>query len=195
MMFLNCEWPAMTPLIIVLYLGSPPYKSLALFRPEGSDMHKTIIPRLPLTGGCQCGAVRYSAQAHPLVFYLCHCSECQRQTSSAFGESLRFIRSAVEISGSLRCVRRKSSSGNIREGWFCPDCGVRIWHGTAGSAEINIKAGTLDDTSWLVPAGHIWTRSKQSFITIRTGELDYPGQPSDGYAELKRRWNLMTLAE
>jgi hypothetical protein len=155
-------------------------------------MQKTSVPALPLTGGCQCGRIRYSLRAKPLVFYLCHCTECQRHTSSAFGESLRFKRQDMDVDPGLVSVSRRSESGKQRQGWFCPDCGVRIWHGTDGSAEINIKAGTLDDTSWLVPAGHIWCGSKQPFMKIAEDELSYDVQPTDGYEALKLRWQAMT---
>jgi hypothetical protein len=154
-------------------------------------MRKVILPPLPITGGCQCGKVRYRITARPIVFYLCHCTECQRHTSSAFGESLRLRRADLEIEGEMKCFTRLSESGKQREGWFCLDCGVRIVHGTARSEQVNIKAGTLDDTSWLMPAGHIWTRSKQQFVAIGTDELVCPGQPDDGYAALARRWEAM----
>ncbi|MEM5495515.1 GFA family protein [Hoeflea sp. AS16] len=155
-------------------------------------MQKTTVPPLPLTGGCQCGRISYRMRANPVVFYLCHCTECQRHTSSAFGESLRFKREHLDVDPGLVSVSRMSESGNERQGWFCPDCGVRIWHGTSGSAEINIKAGTLDDTSWLVPAGHIWCRSRQPFMNISADELSYDTQPEDGYEALKQRWQEMT---
>lgn len=155
-------------------------------------MEKTTVPAQPLTGGCQCGRIRYKMTGPPLVFYLCHCTECQRHTSSAFGESLRFRREHLDINSGLRCVERLGVSGKLRQGWFCPDCGVRIWHGTAGSAEINIKAGTLDDTSWLIPAGHIWTGSKQKFVTPAPDEICYKTQPQDNYAALYQRWRQMT---
>ncbi|PWV95484.1 hypothetical protein DFR52_11012 [Hoeflea marina] len=155
-------------------------------------MFRTAVPPLPITGACQCGRVRYRMRGAPLVFYLCHCTECQRQTSSAYGESLRFRRPDMEIEGELRLVERLSESGARRQGWFCPDCGVRIWHGSTASPEINIKAGTLNDTSWLVPAGHIWTRSRQRFIAFGEDELVYDRQPDDGYAALARRWREMT---
>ena len=115
------------------------------------------MPELPLTGGCQCGRVRYRINAVPYVFYLCHCTECQRHTSSA----------------------------------FCPECGVRIVHGTAGSDMVNIKAGTLDEASWLVPADHIWTRSRQRFVAIGGDELSYREQPADDYAAMAARWREM----
>lgn len=152
---------------------------------------KVKMPDLPLTGGCQCGQVRYRINAAPYVFYLCHCTECQRHTSSAFGESLRIKGSDLEVAGELKTYRRMSESGKTREGHFCPDCGVRIVHGTQGSDMVNIKAGTLDDATWLVPAGHIWTRSKQRFVAIGDDELQYEQQPDDGYGAMAGRWRTM----
>jgi len=155
-------------------------------------MQKTATPDLPLSGGCQCKRFRYKLTGPPLVFYLCHCTECQRQTSSAFGESLRLYAKHFEINSGLSCTERTSVTGKRRQGWFCPCCGVRIWHGTVGSDEINIKAGTLDDTSWLIPAGHIWTRSKQPFMNFAEDEICYESQPADNYQALKQHWQQMT---
>ncbi|MBO6901038.1 MAG: GFA family protein [Rhizobiaceae bacterium] len=154
-------------------------------------MQKVTLPPLPITGGCQCGAVRYRITDRPIVFYLCHCTECQRHTSSAFGESLRLRREDLTVDGDMACFTRISESGKRREGYFCPECGVRIVHGTAGTEQINIKAGTLDDTSWLVPAGHIWTASKQKFMAIGIDELCWERQPDDDYGSLKARWKEM----
>ncbi|MBO6717168.1 MAG: GFA family protein [Rhizobiaceae bacterium] len=154
-------------------------------------MRKVTLPSLPISGGCQCGNVRYRITGRPVVFYLCHCTECQRHTSSAFGESLRIRRDDLEIDGDMACFTRVSDAGNRREGWFCAECGVRIVHGTAGNPMVNIKAGTLDDTTWLVPAGHIWTRSKQSFVAIGNDELCWDAQPDDGYAAMIQRWESM----
>lgn len=154
-------------------------------------MNRVEIPRLPLAGGCQCGAVRYRVTATPVVFYFCHCTECQRHTSSAFGESLRVRRGDLDIEGTMKTFVRISEACNRREGHFCPDCGVRIVHGTAGSAMVNVKAGTLDDATWLVPAGHIWTRSKQAFFQPGEDDLVYETQPRDGYAALIERWEAM----
>ncbi|MFP1630906.1 GFA family protein [Zhengella sp. ZM62] len=155
-------------------------------------MRTVKLPSFPVEGGCQCGQLRYRLTARPLMFYLCHCTECQRHTSSAFGESLRCRSADVEFSGPRRTVTRIAESGRIREGVFCPDCGVRVWHGSRGVDIGNIKAGTLDDTSWLVPAGHIWTRSKQPFIVIADDELSWPQQPGDGYEAIRKRWEEMT---
>ena len=159
-----------------------------------SFMRKITLPQLPIPGGCQCGAVRYEIAAPPVTFYLCHCTECQRHTSSAFGESLRLRRADLRIDGDLACFTRRSNGGSAREGHFCPQCGVRIVHGTTGSDMVNIKAGTLDDTSWLVPAGHIWVRSRQPFVVLPADDPVWQAQPSDNYAALIERWAAMIAA-
>ena len=153
---------------------------------------KLDMPPLPLAGGCQCGAVRYRIRAVPMVFYLCHCRECQRHTTSAFGESLRIGRADLEIEGELGLVTRIAVSGNRREGRFCPRCGTRIVHGTQGARQVNIKAGTLDETGWLAPAGHIWTDSKQRFVVVGEAELAFPREPgAAGMAAMADRWRAM----
>lgn len=155
-------------------------------------MQRVELPELPFHGGCQCGAVRYTVTGQPIVFYLCHCTECQRHTSSAFGESLRVRTGDVEIIGDVATTWRNAQSGRKRFGHFCRACGVRLVHGSDGADEVNIKAGTLDDTSWLWPAGHIWAGSAQRFMRFGAEELVYEAQPGDGYAALAARWREMT---
>ena len=50
-----------------------------------------------------------------------------------------------------------------------------------------IRAGTLDDTSWLKPVGHIWTKSAQPWVKFDDGTLLYDGQPPD-FAALSEAW-------
>jgi len=45
---------------------------------------KSTRPELPMTGGCQCGAIRYEIASLPLLLYTCNCTDCQRQSGSAF---------------------------------------------------------------------------------------------------------------
>ena len=160
-----------------------------------SPTRAVILPRLPLTGGCACSAVRYAIDAVPRAFYLCHCTECQRQSSSAYGESLRCDPASLTVTGETKTVRRSSESGAVRLGDFCPNCGVRLFHRSEGDPDrLNVKAGTLDDTSWLIPAGHIWTCSKQPFVVIAEGELAYAKQPADRSAAIFNRWREMVRA-
>jgi len=154
-------------------------------------MRKINIPDLPLMGGCQCGAIRYSLSGKPIVFYICHCLECQKQSSSAFGESFRVNIADLEIKGEVKTYQRGSASGAIVQCDFCPNCGTRLFHRrkTNGNS-LNIKAGSLDDSTWLKPAGHIWTNSKQAWINIEGDALSYEKQPKS-YNTLIERWGKM----
>ena len=65
------------------------------------------------------------------------------------------------------------------DGDFCESCGVRPVHYPKANETVAIlKPGTLDDTSWLHPVGHIWTRSAQAWVPIPQGQRD-PRRPSE----------------
>lgn len=154
-------------------------------------MTQVRFPAFPLTGGCQCGAVRFELRAPPVVFYLCHCTVCQSQSASAFGQSVKVRTNDVTIRGDLAVYNTESAAGRPKICEFCPTCGVRIAHGRRPGAEtFNLKGGLFDDRRWLFPAGHIWTSSKQPFVAIAADELQYPHQPPD-YEALTARWRKM----
>ena len=148
------------------------------------------LPTFPVQGGCQCGAVRYTLKAPPITFYLCHCTECQKQSASAFGESVQVRPEDVEVTAGELALFKKQGERSMLHGEFCPNCGCRIFTKRPSRPTWNIKGGTLDDCSWLMPAGHIWARSKQPFIHIRPDEISYEGQP-ENYNALAARWRSM----
>ena len=135
-------------------------------------------PPLPWGGGCQCGAVRFRVVAAPVALYACHCGECQRQSSSAFGMSMRMAPSAVEIDwDAMACFVRNRGEPTETPGWFCPTCGVRLIHGAPADEAVSLKAGTLDDTSWLRPVAHVFTARAQPWLGPLVGPLDAPAMP------------------
>ena len=86
-------------------------------------------------------------------------------------------RADVVISGELRTFTRPTASGGRSLGAFCPDCGTRIHNANAWAPDtISIKPGTLDDTSWLVPRGHIWRGSGQSWFVPPADQPVHDGQ-------------------
>lgn len=128
-------------------------------------------------GGCQCGSVRYRIHGDPLGLAVCHCTECQRQSASAFGMSLAVAEENFELlSGKLKSFTVTCESGRPKACSFCPDCGVRIHH-QGPDGELSIKAGSLDDRTGLEPDAHYWTRSKQAWVRIPEG---VPSHPDDG---------------
>jgi len=135
----------------------------------------------PYEGGCVCGAIRYRLRDEPLTFYVCHCTDCQKQTSTAFNLSMPVARDAFElVRGEPGRYSVPFSGGRHWEGRYCTACITRVWSEPPKfPAVINLRPGTLDDTSWLRPVGHIWTRSAQPWVTIPSDTLNYEGQPPD----------------
>ena len=95
----------------------------------------------------------------------------------------------VELfSGELQKWVRQTPSGKAMECSFCPTCGTRLFHKVLGQSEMmSIKPGTLNDTRWLQPAGHIWTKSAQPWIRFDPHLLKYEGNP-DSFSELIATW-------
>ena len=123
----------------------------------------------PRDGGCQCGAVRYRLTGKPLGLAVCHCSGCQRQSGSAFGMSLSIPGESFRLlSGELKTFTTECDSGRTKSCAFCPGCGTRIYH-QGPETTLSLKPGTLDDTAWLEPDSHYWTKRKQLWVSIPDG--------------------------
>jgi hypothetical protein len=118
----------------------------------------------PITGRCLCGGVTYSADAEPVVQAVCHCTDCQRQTSSPFSVIVGVPRAAFNVEGSTLAsfTTTGSDHGGPTERNFCSACGSPLFSDAAVAPELTfIKAGSLDDASWLQPAVEAWTSSAQ----------------------------------
>jgi hypothetical protein len=123
-------------------------------------------PSLPLTGGCSCGAIRYEITSFPLLLYTCNCTNCQTASGSAFALNMPVETKGFRIvKGEPKGWRHKSPSGADVTSWFCGDCGGRLYGERKGREEIvNLRAGTLDDTTWLVPVAHMFIKSAQAWV-------------------------------
>ncbi|MDX1489342.1 MAG: GFA family protein [Acidiferrobacterales bacterium] len=132
------------------------------------------------TGGCQCGDIRYEVLGTPRKLVVCHCTDCQRQSGSAFGMTLVVDEADFRLTrGEPKSFASKSDAGRAKLGVFCPRCGTRIYHKPEWRrGTVSVKPGTLDDTSWLKPDMHLWIRSKQLWITIPEGVETHEAQPS-----------------
>jgi hypothetical protein len=151
------------------------------------------VVKLPMTGGCLCGALRYEISEAPLMAYTCHCTDCQQLTSSAFSLAITVLDSAFRLTkGEPRLLQKIADSGRTVTRWVCPECGCWLTSSPqAGAAPGQIirrvRGGTLDDTSWLQPTAHFWTRSKQSWVALREGDEVFVTQPDlDQFFESKR---------
>ena len=131
------------------------------------------------TGGCQCGQLRYRCFAEPPAIYVCHCTTCRAQSSSAFGISFIVPSESFELTaGEPAFFEWVANSGTRVRGAFCANCGTRIWHEDAvGSTTHSIKAGSLDEPVDVSNAIHIWLASKLPGIAIPDGCPQFDGEP------------------
>jgi hypothetical protein len=141
-------------------------------------------------GQCQCGEVKYRVVGTPVTMFACHCSECQRQSSSAFGMALWVKDADVQLlSGELKEWVRATPSGRSMACQFCSTCGTRLFHKLLGQSQfLSIKPGTLNNTKLLEPAGHIWTSSKQAWVHIADTSLQYTENPAS-FEDLFAIWS------
>ena len=137
------------------------------------------LPDFPVSGGCQCGTIRYELRGAPLAVYNCHCKDCQRFTGSTHGMSMVVKRDLLALTkGTLHSWNKVAASGRIAATMRCPDCGSFIWNEPQNAPELRIlKPGSLDDMSWAVPVGNIWTKSRAPFVEIDETLINFEGQP------------------
>ena len=145
----------------------------------------------PQPGGCLCGDIRYGLNEDALTLYVCHCTECRRQSGASYTLSMVVRNEALQ----LVCGHPKQYSlvlpdGRRKQSNFCGRCSTRLWGPSRFPDLAILEAGTLDDTSWFSPVGHIWTRSAQSWVRIPEDVLRFDEQPrGDEITALVRAWN------
>jgi hypothetical protein len=182
-----------THAVVSASVSLPDYLPDNLSRRDNRGMiMRSARPVLPMTGGCSCGAIRYEITSFPLLLYACNCTNCQPASGSAFALNMPVATRGFRITqGEPRGWHHKSPSGADVTSWFCGECGARIYGDRKSRPEsINVRAGTLDDTGWLVPAGHIFMKSALVWVQPAAGAECYEKQPED-FRPLAEKWRAM----
>lgn len=100
----------------------------------------------PYTGGCACGAIRYSIAGEPLFSNHCQCRDCQRESGSGHGSYATFARAGVTVTGAAKTWDMVGDSGNVKTRAFCPTCGLAVYMTFAAMPDIfTIRAASLDE--------------------------------------------------
>ena len=122
---------------------------------------------MKIEGACHCGYITYKAEMDPKHVAICHCTDCQTLSGSAF-RTLAFTREGTFelLTGELKIYVKTSESGTRRQQSFCPECGTPIFSATTdgGPKVHSLRAGTIRQRNELVPQIQVWTRSEQSWI-------------------------------
>ncbi len=124
------------------------------------------------TGRCSCGEVAYRLTESLLITHACHCTWCQRETGTAFALNGMIETRFIEVTkGAPAAVMLPSASGKGQEVMRCPQCQVALWSHYAGTGRklAFLRLGTLDDTSDVAPDVHIYTSTKQPWLSLPEG--------------------------
>ena len=116
---------------------------------------------LEMSGGCQCGAVRYHITAIRDDAHICHCRMCQKAAGSYFAPLAGVPHEAFEWT---RGTPGTFLSSDPVERGFCRDCGTPLFYRTIGGDHISIMLGTLDEPARVPPRRQYGNEARMPFF-------------------------------
>ena len=134
---------------------------------------------MKIEGGCHCGHIRYEAEIDPANVGVCHCTDCQTLTGSAFSTYVFAGRDSFRmVGGKPKIYVKIAESGSRRAQAFCPECGTRIYAcaDVPEPERFNLRVGTIKQRRELRPQSQIWCRSALPWVM----ELDSVKQVPKG---------------
>ena len=125
---------------------------------------------MTITGGCLCGAVRYTAEGEADLMGYCCCADCRKASRSGFIGFMGFPASAVRFSGATIAYASPSARGSEAVRNSCPVCGGLVFGGRPGiDTSHTIYAGSLDDASVFRPSIAIFDRDRPAWVVLPPG--------------------------
>jgi hypothetical protein len=127
---------------------------------------------MKIHGACQCGTITIEGEVNPDTVRVCHCTDCQTNSGSAFRFNVPVPGNTFKMTGEPAIyIKTTAESGRPRAQAFCPKCGSPIYTTTVGEGRQEsymVRAGILEERDQLMPKRQIWFRSARSWV----GDLD-----------------------
>lgn len=116
---------------------------------------------MKVEGRCHCGRITYKATVDPEKVGICHCTDCQMLTGSAYRVSVPVPRESFSLlRGEPKIYIKTADSGTKRAHAFCPDCGSPIYASAINDPPTySLRVGCLQQRAELPPRKRIWCRS------------------------------------
>jgi len=116
---------------------------------------------MKVTGRCHCGQIAYEAEVDPARAQVCHCTDCQRLSGSAYRVNVPApAETFVLRSGRLSTYLKTAESGSQRIQAFCGNCGAPVYSAAPVEPKMySLRIGGLDQAALLAPMRQIWRRS------------------------------------
>ena len=123
---------------------------------------------MKIEGSCVCGNVHLEGEADPSKTQICHCTDCQRGSGSAFRISILTPGDSLKMTGRYSTyVKTTADSGTPRVQAFCPHCGTHLYSTTQGEGQqptYMVRVGILNQRDQLIPQKQNWFRSARSWV-------------------------------
>lgn len=141
-----------------------------------------------IEGGCHCGAIRYVAEIDPRQVRICHCTDCQTFTGSAYRVSVPALREGFELRGiAPKTYVKIADSGARRVQAFCAECGTPIYSAAAEAPRVYmIRVGTARERNRLRPTVQQWCRSALEWAMDLRAIPRFTAQATDSRAGVAR---------
>jgi hypothetical protein len=142
---------------------------------------RSVLMPASYSGGCACGAIRYTCAEETIFAWKFHCRDCQRSSGSAFVTAVYVPKPALTVAGEVRYCDTQSRSGNTVSRGFCPECGAPVLASTSKfPAFVGIFSGSLDEPSRVRTTMEAWTASAQPWDYLDPALSKFETQPTEG---------------
>jgi hypothetical protein len=121
-------------------------------------------PHASLAGACYCRAVTYRVADAFEYAFICHCSDCQRTTGSAFKPFAGIAAHRLSLTSGQEDVERLGGEANYNA--FCRKCGSLLYSVVREGKYVHVTLGTLLAPPAITPSAHIFVRSKAPWHVI-----------------------------
>ena len=135
---------------------------------------------MQVQGSCHCGAITFEAEIDPDRVRICHCTDCQQLSGTAFRVMVPCPEDQFHLQkGEPKIYIKTAESGRKRQQAFCGDCGSPLYATSdepAGNRSLGIRIGVLAQRRELLPRRQFWFRSALPWLPVM------PGVTADGSA-------------
>lgn len=130
---------------------------------------------MQVDGQCHCGAIAFSAEIDPARVRICHCTDCQQLSGTAFRVTAPCDEQDFHLlRGQPRIYLKVADSGRRRQQAFCSDCGSPLYATSdepAGTRKLGLRVGVLAQRAGLAPRRQYFVRSALSWLPQLPGTV------------------------
>ena len=153
---------------------------------------------MTFSGLCACGLVKFRLTSAPMFIHCCHCTDCQRQTGSAFVINALIEAKHIAADGTTEIVTLPTDSGRPHDVTRCPTCETALWSDYGRRKTVFfIRVGTLDKPAAVPPDVHIFTRSKLPWVDLskpaKGATTRKPAHVFKVYYDTNKEWPAASL--